>query len=147
MNEPSANDPLAWRGIKAPSLGEIEVIAQAAFRRLPQRFRALCDGLVIQVDDFPEEEVLNELAAQKLTFDFEMSRVLRANQDATATLISTSLQEVKNDLSERMSKQEQFRWESGGKQQGIGSLAATAFSVISLAIALGSLGFMVARHQ
>jgi len=94
-----------------------------------------------------ETRRLNELAAQKLTFDFEMSRVLRANQDATATLISTSLQEVKNDLSERMSKQEQFRWESGGKQQGIGSLAATAFSVISLAIALGSLGFMVARHQ
>jgi len=94
-----------------------------------------------------ETRRLNELAAQKLTFDFEMSRVLRANQDATATLISTSLQEVKNDLSERMSKQEQFRWESGGKQQGIGALAATAFSVISLAIALGSLGFMVARHQ
>jgi len=69
MNEPSANDPLAWRGIKAPSLGEIEVIAQAAFRRLPQRFRALCDGLVIQVVDFPEEEVLNELAAQS---DFDL---------------------------------------------------------------------------
>jgi predicted Zn-dependent protease with MMP-like domain len=69
MNEPSADDPLAWRGIKAPSLGEIEVIAQAAFRRLPQRFRALCDGLVIQVDDFPEEEVLNELAAQS---DFDL---------------------------------------------------------------------------
>jgi predicted Zn-dependent protease with MMP-like domain len=64
MNEPSAGDPLAWRRIKAPSLGEIEVIAQAAFRRLPQRFRALCDGLVIQVDDFPEEQVLDELGAQ-----------------------------------------------------------------------------------
>ncbi|HEY8439844.1 MAG TPA: metallopeptidase family protein [Xanthobacteraceae bacterium] len=69
MNEPSADDPLAWRGIKAPSLGEIEVIAQAAFRRLPQRFRALCDGLVIQVDDFPEEQVLNELGAQS---DFDL---------------------------------------------------------------------------
>jgi predicted Zn-dependent protease with MMP-like domain len=69
MNEPSADDPLAWRRIKAPSLGEIEVIAQAAFRRLPQRFRALCDGLVIQVDDFPEEQVLNELGAQS---DFDL---------------------------------------------------------------------------
>ena len=74
MNEPSADDPLAWRGIKAPSLGEIEVIAQAAFRRLPQRFRALCDGLVIQVDDFPEEEVLNELAAQS---DFDLLGLLQ----------------------------------------------------------------------
>jgi len=69
MNEPSADDPLAWHGIKAPSLGEIEVIAQAAFRRLPQRFRALCDGLVIQVDEFPEEQVLNELGAQS---DFDL---------------------------------------------------------------------------
>jgi predicted Zn-dependent protease with MMP-like domain len=64
MNEPSADDPLAWRRIKAPSLAEIEVIAQAAFARLPQRFRALCDGLVIQVDDFPEEQVLDDLGAQ-----------------------------------------------------------------------------------
>jgi predicted Zn-dependent protease with MMP-like domain len=69
MNEPSADDPLAWRSIKAPSLGEIEVIAQAAFRRLPQRFRALCDGLVIQVDDFPEEQVLDEMGAQS---DFDL---------------------------------------------------------------------------
>jgi predicted Zn-dependent protease with MMP-like domain len=69
MNEPSADDPLAWRRIKAPSLAEIEVIAQAAFRRLPQRFRALCDGLVIQVDDFPEEQVLDEMGAQS---DFDL---------------------------------------------------------------------------
>src|SRR5215813_2370664 len=66
MNEPSADDPLAWRRFKAPSLGEIEVIAQAAFR---QRFRALCDGLVIQVDDFPEEQVLDEMGGQS---DFDL---------------------------------------------------------------------------
>ena len=67
MNEPE--NPLAWRGAKAPSLAEIEVIAEAAFRRLPQRFRALCDGLVIRVEDFPEEQVLDELAAQS---DFDL---------------------------------------------------------------------------
>ena len=58
------SDPLAWRGRKAPSLQELEVLADTAFRRLPQKFRALCDGLVIRVEDFPEDEVLDELRAE-----------------------------------------------------------------------------------
>ncbi|MFL5066427.1 MAG: metallopeptidase family protein [Xanthobacteraceae bacterium] len=53
-----------WRGIKAPSLDELEVLAVAAFRHLPQRFRALCEDLVIRVEDFPTDEVLDELRAQ-----------------------------------------------------------------------------------
>jgi predicted Zn-dependent protease with MMP-like domain len=57
-------DPLAWRPVKAPSLDELHVIAEEAFRRLPQKFRALCDGLVIQVEDFPTDEVLDELKAE-----------------------------------------------------------------------------------
>lgn len=69
MNEPSTDNPLAWRDMKAPSLADIESIAEAAFRRLPQRFRALCDGLVIRVEDFPEEQVLDELGAQS---DFDL---------------------------------------------------------------------------
>ena len=58
------SDPLAWRGRKAPSLLELEVLADTAFRRLPQKFRALCDGLVIRVEDFPEDDVLDELRAE-----------------------------------------------------------------------------------
>jgi predicted Zn-dependent protease with MMP-like domain len=54
-------DPLAWRRAKAPSLDELEALALAAFRRLPERFRALCEGLVIRVDDFPTDEVLDEM--------------------------------------------------------------------------------------
>jgi predicted Zn-dependent protease with MMP-like domain len=57
-------DPLAWRGLKAPSLEELQVIAEEAYRRLPAKFREMCDGLVIQVDDFPTDEVLDELQAQ-----------------------------------------------------------------------------------
>jgi len=64
MAEPPFSDPLAWRTIKAPSLAEMEVIAEEAFRRLPAKFRSLCDGLVIQVDDFPTDEVLDDLKAQ-----------------------------------------------------------------------------------
>ena len=64
MADPAFSDPLGWRKVKAPSLEEMEVLAEAAFRRLPEKFRALCEGLVIRVDDFPTEEVLDELGAQ-----------------------------------------------------------------------------------
>jgi predicted Zn-dependent protease with MMP-like domain len=64
MNDSPFADPLAWRGVKAPSLDELEVLAVAAFRHLPQRFRVLCEDLVIQVEDFPTDEVLDELRAQ-----------------------------------------------------------------------------------
>jgi len=64
MADAPFSDPLAWRAVKAPSLDEMHVIAEEAYRRLPQKFRALCEGLVIQVDDFPTDEVLDELRAQ-----------------------------------------------------------------------------------
>ncbi len=57
-------DPLAWRPVKAPSLAELELLAEAVFRSLPQKFRALCDGLVIHVEDFPTDEVLDQMNAE-----------------------------------------------------------------------------------
>ena len=64
MADPPFSDPLAWRGLKAPSLEELEVIADEAYRRLPAKFRSLCDGLLIRVEDFPTDEVLDDLQAQ-----------------------------------------------------------------------------------
>jgi predicted Zn-dependent protease with MMP-like domain len=58
------SDPLAWRTTKAPSLAELEVLAGEVFRRLPKRFRDLAADVVIRVDDFPTDEVLDELDAQ-----------------------------------------------------------------------------------
>ena len=54
-------DPLAWRPRKAPSLDELEVLAGEVFARLPEKFRELCEGLVIRVDDFPTDEVLDDM--------------------------------------------------------------------------------------
>jgi predicted Zn-dependent protease with MMP-like domain len=59
-----ASDPLAWRRLKAPSLAELEVLAAGVFRRLPRRFRDLCVDLVIQVDDFPTNQVLDHMGAE-----------------------------------------------------------------------------------
>ena len=58
------SDPLAWRPVKAPSLAEFELLASDVYRRLPRRFRDLCADLVIQVDDFPTEEVLDHMGAE-----------------------------------------------------------------------------------
>jgi predicted Zn-dependent protease with MMP-like domain len=59
MTEP--NDPLAWRGATAPTLAEFEVMAIEAFRRLPKTFRDMCADLVIKIDDFPADEVLDTM--------------------------------------------------------------------------------------
>jgi predicted Zn-dependent protease with MMP-like domain len=64
MSDNPFADPLAWRPIKAPSLEEFEVIAAEVFRRLPPKFRALCEGVVIQIDDFPTDEVLDHMGIE-----------------------------------------------------------------------------------
>ena len=64
MAEEALSDPLAWRDVKAPSLEALEVIAETAFRRFPGKVRALCEDLVIRVEDFPEDDVLDELQVE-----------------------------------------------------------------------------------
>jgi predicted Zn-dependent protease with MMP-like domain len=59
-----ASDPLDWRPLKAPSLAEFELLATDVFSRLPRKFRDLCAGVVIQIDDFPTEEVLDYMDAE-----------------------------------------------------------------------------------
>ena len=55
---------LMWTEAKAPSLAEMEAMAHEVFERLPRTFRTLCEGVIIRVDDFPTDEVLDELQAQ-----------------------------------------------------------------------------------
>jgi predicted Zn-dependent protease with MMP-like domain len=50
--------------LKAPSLAEMEAVAHDIFERLPKRFRGLCEGVIIRVDDFPTEEVLDEMECE-----------------------------------------------------------------------------------
>lgn len=64
MAEPPITDPLAWRNLKAPSLAEFEVLATEAFRRLPARFRAKCEGVVVHVEDYPTVEVLDSMGIE-----------------------------------------------------------------------------------
>ena len=50
---------------KAPTLAEMEAMAHEIFERLPKTFRALSEGVIIRVDDFPTDEVLDEMQAAK----------------------------------------------------------------------------------
>ncbi|MGA9088770.1 MAG: metallopeptidase family protein [Bradyrhizobium sp.] len=52
-----------WTSAKAPSLAEMEIMAHDVFAQLPKTFRDLCEGVIIRVDDFPTEEVLDEMGA------------------------------------------------------------------------------------
>jgi predicted Zn-dependent protease with MMP-like domain len=61
MPESPLTDPLAWRGVAAPSLADFETIATQVYRNLPKTFRDLCEDLVIRIDDFPTDEVLDEM--------------------------------------------------------------------------------------
>jgi predicted Zn-dependent protease with MMP-like domain len=61
MPDSPLTDPLAWRSVGAPSLADLEVLGRDVFGRLPEKFRALCEGLVIRVEDFATDEVLDEM--------------------------------------------------------------------------------------
>jgi predicted Zn-dependent protease with MMP-like domain len=50
-----------WHGVKAPSLAEFEVLAAAAWERLPEQFRGMCRGVIIRIEDFAHEDVLKDL--------------------------------------------------------------------------------------
>ena len=64
MNDDTLPDPLTWRPLKAPSLVEFEVIATEAFRRLPAKFRAQCEDVVVRVEDYATDEVLDQMGIQ-----------------------------------------------------------------------------------
>lgn len=47
--------------LTAPSLADIERMAQVAYDTLPAAFREPCEGLLIRVEDFAAEETLAEM--------------------------------------------------------------------------------------
>ena len=53
-----------WSARKAPDLAAFEQLAAAAGERLPEEFRAMCGDLVIRVEDFPTDEVLNTMGLE-----------------------------------------------------------------------------------
>ena len=50
-----------WKSATAPSLAEFEIMAAAAWERIEPEFREVCGDLVIRIEDFALDEVLDEL--------------------------------------------------------------------------------------
>jgi len=61
MHRMSGSTDELWRALRAPSLAEFETLAAAAYARLPARFRKLSDHVVIRIEDFPTEEVVETM--------------------------------------------------------------------------------------
>lgn len=53
-----------WRSAHAPGLAEFEQLAAEAWARLPEQFRRACEGVVVRVEDFATDEVLDELGIE-----------------------------------------------------------------------------------
>ena len=51
-------------GAPRATVEDLDALAEAAFAQLPGSFRRLCEGLVIQVVDFPDDDTLDEMGAQ-----------------------------------------------------------------------------------
>jgi predicted Zn-dependent protease with MMP-like domain len=52
------------RGILPPTLAELEAMAVEAWNALPRRFRRMAEGVVIRVEDFPDEETEKEMGLE-----------------------------------------------------------------------------------
>jgi predicted Zn-dependent protease with MMP-like domain len=58
-----------WVERQAPSLAEFEAIADAAYAKLPKPFRDMCGEVLIRIEDFPSDEVLD---AMGIDFPFDL---------------------------------------------------------------------------
>ena len=50
-----------WIDTNAPTLDEIEKLAVEGFASLPEEFRALTGGVIFMVQDFPDNDVIEEM--------------------------------------------------------------------------------------
>ncbi|WP_460449814.1 metallopeptidase family protein [Alsobacter sp. SYSU BS001988] len=71
----------AIAALRAPSLDDFERLAADAFARLPAEFRALCDGVVIRVEDFPDDETLDAMNCES---EFDLLGLFRGTGLAQA---------------------------------------------------------------
>ena len=54
-----ADDPMEFS--TAPSLDDFVAMADGAFASIPQRLRAMVEGVAIRVEDFPDEDTVREM--------------------------------------------------------------------------------------
>jgi predicted Zn-dependent protease with MMP-like domain len=65
-----------WAALQPPSLSDIERLAATSFAELPETFLQMCEGIVIQVEDFPDDEILDEMDCET---EFDLLGLFRGN--------------------------------------------------------------------
>ena len=53
-----------WHGELSPSLEEMELLALEAYAHLPEEFRKLTGEIVIQMAEFPTDEIMDDLSLE-----------------------------------------------------------------------------------
>ncbi|MBB3145592.1 putative Zn-dependent protease with MMP-like domain [Phyllobacterium trifolii] len=59
-----SNQTADWANRLSPSLGEIESLAIEAYAHLPETFRALCGDITIQVSEFPDDQIIEDMGLE-----------------------------------------------------------------------------------
>ena len=55
---------LDWKHATPPTLADFEIMAAAAWEKVPPSFREMARDVVIRVEDFATDEVLDELGIE-----------------------------------------------------------------------------------
>ena len=76
-----------WAVTPAPSASDFEALAEAAFAALPENFRSLCAGVVIKIEDFPDEETLDDMGCAT---EFDLLGLFRGDGLAQAPAVPHS---------------------------------------------------------
>ncbi|MFI4934520.1 MAG: metallopeptidase family protein [Caulobacterales bacterium] len=76
-----------WQGAGAPSLEDFAALAEAAFAELPAKFRELAGEVVFRIDDFPSEEVLDDMGIEDA---FELTGLYQGVDLARRSLLDPS---------------------------------------------------------
>lgn len=53
-----------WQQAEAPDLAAFEQLAAVAWERLPQEFRAMCQGVIVRIEDFATDDILKDLSIE-----------------------------------------------------------------------------------
>jgi predicted Zn-dependent protease with MMP-like domain len=78
-----------WTDRLAPSLDDFAALAEAAFKALPGNFRALAGDVVLRVDDFASDEVLDDLGIED---PFELTGLYQGVDLGRRSVLDTGVQ-------------------------------------------------------
>lgn len=53
-----------WQDRHAPTISTFESLAMEAYSHLPEEFRALTTNLTIEIEDFPDDDVFEDMALE-----------------------------------------------------------------------------------